>query len=171
MTDGDTPKSLTPDEVEKRARTLLPTDGTVEADEDIDMALTALLTPESRLRIIGALVEASNEPLTGSRLSDIAGVSKASFARHEDDLLEVGIMLEVDKVGNARRFALNDSHPAAQLLWMLDRVLTFGETSDALDDRFVFDETWEDVSDEGKAEIEDRKANDEFVPLERDSDE
>jgi len=171
MTDDETPEPLTPEEVEKRARTLLPSDGTVDASDDVETPLTALLTPESRFRIIAALVEANHDPLKISRLCEIAGVSKASFARHEDDLLEVGIMREVDKVGNARRFALNEAHPAAQLLWMLDRVLMTGETSDALDDRFIFDEAWEDLSDEVKAEIEERKASGEFAPLERDGDE
>jgi len=138
-TPEDDTDELTPAQVADQARSLLPDDGTVEEAVGVETPFTALLTPESRFRIIAALTEADGEPMAVSRLVEIAGVSKASFHRHEDDLLGLGVMQEVDKVGNARRFALDKQHPAAQLLWMLDRVLSFGETSMALDEAFVLD--------------------------------
>jgi len=128
------------EEVVKRGQLLLPNSGEVASPQNAESVLTAVLTPESRLRILGALVESGGEPLIASRICDIAGVSKASFARQKTDLLDAGIMDEVDKVGNARRFALNKDHPAAQLLWMLDRVLSFGETTMALDEEFVLED-------------------------------
>lgn len=136
----DMADELTPAQVAAQARSLLPDEGTVEEAPDAETAFTALLTPESRFRIIAALIEADGEPLAVSRLVEIAGVSKASFHRHEDALLNVGVLREVDKVGNARRFALDKEHPVAQLLWMVDRVLAFGETDMALDERFVRDD-------------------------------
>jgi hypothetical protein len=133
----DSTERLTPEDVQQQARALLPDDGTAEAGDVIETPLTALLTPESRFRIIAALIEADGEPLSVARLSEIAGVSKASFARQKDALETAGVMLEADQVGNAKRYVLNKNHPAAQLLWMADRVLSFGQTELALDEAFL----------------------------------
>jgi len=133
----DAGESLTPNEVRERVRDQFADVADVESGEAIETPFTLLLTPESRARIVGALVEADGEPLSASRICEVAGVSRPSFARQEEPLLALGVMVEVDKVGNARRFALNQQHPAAQLLWMLDRVLSFGETDQALATRFI----------------------------------
>lgn len=136
-TTDDGTDTLTPADVREGAQALLPTDGTVEDAADAETPFTALLAPETRVRIIGALLEAGGEPLSVARLCEIAGVSKASFARHKTALLTVGVMREADKVGNAQRYALDVDHPAAQVLAMLDNVLTWGQTPELLEEQFI----------------------------------
>lgn len=133
------PDTLTPKQVAEQAKSLLPDEGTVHTAAEAESPFTSLLTPESRLRLIDSLIRANGEPLAVSRLCDMAGVSTASFTRHEEALLSTGIMIEVDKVGNARRFALNEEHPTAQVLQMFGNILAFGKTDITLDDQFITD--------------------------------
>jgi len=134
---SDGSEALTPEDVRAQSRALLATDGTIEAGDDVETPWTALLTPAARAKIIGALVEAGGEPLSAARLAEMADVSQPTFNRNQGPLQDLGVLREVDKVGNARRYALATDHPVAQALVMLDNVLTWGETPQLLEERFV----------------------------------
>lgn len=102
-------------------------------------AITEFLTPGERARLVQALIEANGKELSAAKLIDVAGegLSKSGFYRHADDLLEMGIMVEGEKVGNAQTYALNVDHPIAQALKMLDNIVAWGETPVLLGEQFI----------------------------------
>ena len=97
-----------------------------------------LLTPRTRAAILDVLVEARGQPLSVTQMTrENPNVSSSSFDRHRDDLLAYGVMEKAGKVGNAMTYRLSRTHPAAQLLAMLDNIMLYGETPMLLDEYFV----------------------------------
>lgn len=66
-------------------------------------------------------------------------LSTTGFARHKDALLDLGVMVEADKRGNAQQYALNTKHPIAQLLQTLNSVMMWSRTPQMLEEQFRFE--------------------------------
>lgn len=99
-----------------------------------------LFAPKSRTLILDALLAAEGDPRTADQIAAWNDdLSVSGFNRHRDALLELGVMIEAGKVGNAMTYRLNEDHPVAQLLAMLGNVTFAGETPMTLDPAFLAD--------------------------------
>lgn len=101
-----------------------------------------LFTPKSRAVIIDALLGYRGEPATVRQIVDHdleGGLSTSSFNRQRDALLDLGVMVETGKQGNAMTYALNTEHPVVQLLVMMENVVEWGETPQLLEDQFLIE--------------------------------
>lgn len=99
-----------------------------------------LLGTPTRVSILTALAStpAGELPLTVAEISDRADrVTKGSFSKHEDVLLESGVLEVADTVGGTRRFRIDMSHPVAQAWAMLVTVAHWGRTPQLIDERFL----------------------------------
>lgn len=134
--DHDT-EPLTPDVLLERRREHRETSDTDDSD------LVQLLTPDSRFRVLDALLGVNGEPQTESQVAEQADVSQASANRHLKGLVDDDLVHLADKVGNARRYRANTDHPLVQVLAMGDRILRFGQSPQLLDDQWVGEPQYE----------------------------
>jgi hypothetical protein len=103
-------------------------------------AFQQLFTPEPRALILDVVVFERGDALTAQEIADHhAGLSVTEVNRHCDALLDLGVIVEDGRRGNAMTYALAQEHPVAQVLAMLDDLLMWGETRPALDEQFVTD--------------------------------
>lgn len=101
-----------------------------------------LLTPTARAVILDILITEATNALTVAEICEQTDrVSKATFTRHKEALLDFGVIEEAGKKGNAQTYRANVYHPAVQLLAMLRLVLNFGQTRMLLDKRFIKSES------------------------------
>lgn len=75
--------------------------------------LTHLLTPESRVRILSALL-ASTTGLGVTSICEHAGISRNAWYDNKDELLDLGIIIEGDKHGNVQLYQVNRDHPVVE---------------------------------------------------------
>lgn len=135
----DEEKKLTPDQV----RQMRPPEsiGVIETVEEYRASKSLfehLVTPMARATILEILVSRADEACTVAEICEETDrVSKATFARHKDPLLEFGVIEKAGKKGNAQTYRANVYHPAVQLITMLRWVLVHGHTRMFLDERFV----------------------------------
>jgi predicted transcriptional regulator len=109
--------------------------------EDYRTQVFRLMTPRTRAAIVDALLQANDEPITAQNLADQhSGFNVASFNRHRDQLIELGVLIEAGKQGNATTYRLNTNHPAVQLLGMVNQVYTHGSTPLLLNEKFLRDD-------------------------------
>lgn len=106
-------------------------------DEMPPSMLSMLLTPAKRFEILDTLLEAGEEALTVSEMSERGDVTSSSFNRHKDMLLDLGVIVEAGKRGNAQMYRVNINHPAIQILMDLQDVMIHGGTVQYLHDRFI----------------------------------
>lgn len=135
----DEDKKLTPEQV----REMHPPDDfevidSMETYRASRSRFEQLLTPTARASILDILVRYADEPLTVAEICEKTDrVSKATFTRHKEPLLDFGVIEEAGKKGNAQTYRANVYHPAVQLLAMVESVLVHGTTRLLLDDRFI----------------------------------
>lgn len=99
-----------------------------------------LFAPKSRTLIFDALLAAEGEPRSAQQIAAWNDdLSVSGFNRHREALLDLGVMIEAGKVGNAMTYKLNEAHPVAQLLSMVSNVTFAGETPMNLDSSFLAD--------------------------------
>lgn len=130
MTDDEPP---TPDDVQQLGVDYREN----HLDDDADSLFVELFTPRARARILDVLLSNPHEAMLASDIAEAAGISRSSFARQLDPLLDIGVMVRDEQVVNAWTYRLNTDHPAAQLAGMLDQVLRYGTTSMLLEEQFV----------------------------------
>lgn len=131
MNDDDAP--LTPEDVRQLGVEYRET----HLDETDDSLFVELFTPRARARILDVLLSNPHEAMLAADIAEAAGISRSSFARQLDPLLDLGVMVRDEQVVNAWTYRLNTDHPAAQLAGMLDQVLGFGTAAPLLDERFI----------------------------------
>ena len=122
-----------------------------------------LLTPKTRALVVGVLVSEGDELLTTKKIANAhPDLSVSGVNRQKDALLDHGIMVEGETIGNAPLYRLNTEHPFAQVLRMLHNIGMWGRTDPLLSEAFVF---------EGDADefVEAVEADD--VPIPSDADE
>lgn len=131
MNDDEPP--LTPEDVRRMA--------TDYREKHLDEAGTSLFvelfTPRARAQILDVLLANPTEAMSAAKIAERADVSRSSFARQADALLDLGVMVRHEQVGNAWTYRLNTDHPAAQLAGMLDQVLGYGTAAMLLDEQFI----------------------------------
>jgi hypothetical protein len=99
-----------------------------------------LFTPKTRALVLDVLVSERGDALTAQEIADHhEDLSVTGVNRHRDALVDLGIIVEDGKRGNAMTYALAQEHPVAQVLAMLDDLLMWGETRPALNSQFVTD--------------------------------
>lgn len=99
-----------------------------------------LFTPKTRALVLDVLVSERGEALTAQEIADHhEDLSVTGVNRHRDALVDLGIIVEDGKRGNAQTYALAQTHPVAQVLAMLDDLLMWGETRPTLDEQFLTD--------------------------------
>lgn len=97
-----------------------------------------LFTPKTRALVLDVLVSERGAPLTAQEIANHhTDLSVTGVNRHRDALIDLGVIVEDGKRGNAMTYALARSHPVAQVLAMLDDLLLWGETRPALDEQFI----------------------------------
>jgi len=132
-TNATTDTGLTPDDVREQTREFREKHiGTCGPS-----LLAAALTPRSRVQIIDVLLGAADERLSAAEICEAAGIDRGTFTRQERPLVDLGVMEQAGRVGNARTYRLNRTHPVVQLLGMLDQVFRFGTAAELLDEQFV----------------------------------
>lgn len=129
---GSEPDRLTPADVQE----LRPTQSAAASDS-ASSDLAEVLTPESRFRLLEALVFEGGDLMTVSQIVDRAGVSQATASRHLPALETFGVVREGEKMGNARTFRAAMDHPLVQLLRMAGAVVQTGTTPMLLEQQFV----------------------------------
>ena len=103
-------------------------------------AFRQLFTPKTRALVLDVLVSERGDALTVQEIADHhVDLSVTGVNRHRDALLDLGVIAEDGKRGNAMTYALARHHPVAQVLAMLDDLLMWGETRPALDSQFITD--------------------------------
>jgi DNA-binding transcriptional ArsR family regulator len=103
-------------------------------------------TPKSRALILHVLLSQPAEALT---ISEIAAypveLAKSSIHGHIDALVDLGLVVEAGKKGNAQTYRLENRHPVIQLLAMIDNVFQLGRTPQYLGEQFVFEGDSDDL--------------------------
>ncbi|SEQ29848.1 hypothetical protein [Natrinema salaciae] len=82
-----------------------------ETDSEIDPeALVQLLSPESKIRIVSAVLQEGRggEIFNPSRVYEHDGVSRDAWYRYHEDLIEGGLIEQEGKVGNSPVYCLVD---------------------------------------------------------------
>lgn len=139
--DTERPKPLTPQDLDEAYRGADREGALLETGSIFER----LTTPKARALIIDVLVADRGEAWTAAELAERReDLSVTSFNRHKDALVDLGVMLERGKRGNAMTYSLNTGHPLAQVLVMFDDVANWGRTQVHLDEQFI-----DDDADEG----------------------
>lgn len=97
-----------------------------------------LFTPKSRTLILDALMSARGDALSAQTIANHHDdLSVSGVNRHREALLDLGVIVETGKVGNAMMYQLNKNHPVVQLLAMIDNIVMWGETPMLLGEEFT----------------------------------
>lgn len=72
------------------------------ADNRFDPPLARAFPNSSRLRVAGALAEVPDRAVGATELTDHAGVGRATFYDHREELCEFGVMETVEGDGSTR---------------------------------------------------------------------
>ena len=117
-------------------------------DREPGALFVQLFTPKSRALILNVLVSDRDEALTVSEIvAQEDELAKSNVHDHIDTLLDLGVVERPGKKGNAWTYRLNDDHPVAQLLAMIETVFMWGRTPQFLDEAFVFEGDQDDLLD------------------------
>ena len=113
-----------------------PDDGGIVIDpQQHESPFKRLFGAPTKVAILDVLLSAPNRELTASEIVDQRDdLSRSSFDRQREDLLEFGVLVETGKTANARTYALNTDHPTTQVLQMLQNVILTGWTPMVLDE-------------------------------------
>lgn len=104
-----------------------PVDGPVDESPDpIDNVeeliendpLVMLFGDHPRTRILMAMLDAYPQPMNPSSIVDRANVSRQSWYRHQETLLETGLIRQVAKAGNSPLYALVDREDDIRIEWL-----------------------------------------------------
>ena len=135
----DQEKKLSPEQVQELHPSQEPT--VIESEDEYRASksrVEQLLTPTARAVILDILVRYADDALTVTEVCEKTDrVSKVTFARHKEPLLDFGVIEQAGKKGNAQTYRANVYHPAVQPVAMLWSVLNFGQTRMLLDERFI----------------------------------
>jgi hypothetical protein len=116
------------------------------ADRTPGALFVQAFTPKSRPLILHVLLRQPDEALT---ITEIAAKSTelgtSSIHNHIDALIDLGLVYEAGKKGNAQTYQLEARHPVVQLLAMINNVFLWGRTPPSLDEQFVFEGDAEDL--------------------------
>lgn len=80
--------------------------------------LVRLFGDHPRTRILMALLDAYPRSMNPSSIVDQAKVSRQSWYRHKDELIETGIMEKVGEAGNSPLYALVDADEDNRIEWL-----------------------------------------------------
>lgn len=114
-----------------------------ESDEYVEKyggesVFSSLFTPKSRTLILDALISARSDAISAQTIANHHDdLSVTGVNRHREALIDLGVVVEAGKVGNAMTYQLNRDHPVVQLLAMLDNLVVGGETPILLNEDFV----------------------------------
>lgn len=86
-----------------------------------DPPLTRAFPHSTRLRLAGALADAPDDGIGATELTDHAGVGRATFYDHRDELVEIGVM-ETVETDAATRYRLADTEVARAVRRLNDAV-------------------------------------------------
>ena len=91
------------------------------SDEDrIDLveddAFIELLTPESKVRILLALMRVRGEKLNPSAIYERAGIGANAWYDNKDDLIEMGVIKEAGNAGNSPLYRVEMDDPIVERL-------------------------------------------------------
>ncbi len=78
--------------------------------------LTRLLTPESKVHILQALIDLKGERLSASKICDKAGIDRTAWYRYSDDLLELEVVEEAGTARNAKMYRVDPDDPIIESL-------------------------------------------------------
>ena len=99
-----------------------------------------LLTPKTRALVVEVLADEGDMPLTTKKIANNhPDLSVSGVNRQKDTLLDLGVMIEAGKCGDAQQYRLNTKHPFAQLLQMFISIGGWGRTAPMLGEQFVFE--------------------------------
>lgn len=110
-------------------------DGDVEARQSI---FSRVLGGGARVRILDAFLGDHDRDMNATAVSEHAGVDRATFYRHIDDLRAWGLVEQTREVGNSKMYQLNHDSEAAKKLagfeWELIEYLAEKEAAGEVDD-------------------------------------
>lgn len=105
-----------------------------------ESAFRQLFVPKTRALVVDVLVGERGDALTAREIANQHDdLSVSGVNRHREPLLDFGVIVKAGKRGNAMTYALNTSHPVAQLLAMTDDIMLWGRTELVLGDQFLAD--------------------------------
>jgi biotin operon repressor len=76
-----------------------------------------------QVNIVETFAENHEETLSGSDISRMTGVTKATVYAHINRLLKEGIIIKAKKVGKTQLYQLNNDNPKAKIIVMLERFI------------------------------------------------
>jgi len=80
--------------------------------------LVSLFGDHARTRILMALLDAYPKPMNPTAIVEKANISRQSWYRHHEGLLDAGIMEKVGNAGNSPLYALVDDDDDARVEWL-----------------------------------------------------
>lgn len=103
-------------------------------------ALMDTFGTHSKTKILAALLEDHNQDLTATDIARMAGIDRATFYDHIDELLDYGLVKITREAGNSKMYQINKNSEAAQALaefeWkLLDAIDEDGEPDARVDER------------------------------------
>lgn len=98
-------------------------DGTPEVVDNVEDLieqdpLIKMFGDHARARILMALLDAYPQPMNPTAIVEQAKVSRQTWYRHKDDLLETGIIQEAAKAGNSPLYSLADPDEDPRIEWL-----------------------------------------------------
>ena len=113
-----------------------PEEVRIDPDDDVPGRLSTLLTPGSRVKVLEALLQTGEDPVTIRDLEQASGVHYDTVREQLEALEGFNIVEQVGKKGNARAYQLQTDHAVPQASRELIDVLSGGQTSGHLDKRY-----------------------------------
>ncbi len=84
-----------------------------------DNAMTWLLGTHAKAEMLTVFVGKAERDLSAREVSDLAGIHPSTFNEHVDDLLDLGVVVETRRSGNAQLYQLNPDSDVADTLRQL----------------------------------------------------
>lgn len=113
-------------------------DASASEDRGKDTIITSALGDSARVKILSVFLGDYDRDLNATQIAQKAGVDRATFYRHIEDLRAWGLVEQTREVGQSKMYQINEDSEAAKKLaefeWELMKFLAEKESAGEIDE-------------------------------------